>query len=151
MPTEVPRPVIAKLNREVVRILGLADVKKQLLGMGAEPVPTTPEAFDAQVKDCENEYAALKGTLAAGPDRLLAAYRLNDALGQLAYRVYYYPSLKFDEDQRDNAVRLVVQRLLHEQLRGFLDFFHRLGGDGREGAVLALGADEGQRKKGRSQ
>jgi hypothetical protein len=48
------------------------------------------------------EYAALKGTLAKGPDQLLAAYRLNDELGQLAYTVYYYPSLKYDEDQRDN-------------------------------------------------
>ena len=61
------------------------------------------------------EYAALKGTLASGPDRLLAAYRLNDELGQLAYTVYFYPSLRYDEDQRDNQVnarRQQVQALL---------------------------------------
>ena len=61
------------------------------------------------------EYAALKGTLAQGPDRLLAAYRLNDDLGQLAYKVYFYPSLKYDEDQRDNDVnarRQQVQALM---------------------------------------
>ena len=61
------------------------------------------------------EYAALKGTLAPGPDRLLAAYRLNDELGQLAYKVYFYPSLRYDEDQRDNQVnarRQQVQALL---------------------------------------
>ena len=61
------------------------------------------------------EYAALKGTLGQGPDRLLSAYRLNDELGRLAYGVYYYPSLKHDEDQRDNSInarRQQVQALL---------------------------------------
>jgi oligoendopeptidase F len=51
-----------------------------------------------------DEYADLKGTLGAGPDRLLAAFSLNDALGQLAYKVHFYASLKYDEDQRDNTV-----------------------------------------------
>ena len=61
------------------------------------------------------EYAGLKGTLGRGPDRLLQAYRLNDQLGQLAYKVYFYPSLKYDEDQRDNRVnarRQQVQALM---------------------------------------
>ena len=61
------------------------------------------------------EYAALKGTLASGPEALLGAFRLSDELGQLAYRVWYFPSLKYDEDQRDNAVnarRQQVQILL---------------------------------------
>jgi oligoendopeptidase F len=58
-----------------------------------------------------DEYAALKGTLAAGSDRLLAAFRLNDGLGQLAYRVYFYPSLKHDEDQRDNSVNARKQQI----------------------------------------
>ena len=58
-----------------------------------------------------NEYAALKGTLAVGPDRLLATMRLNDVLGQLAYKVYFYPSLKYDEDQRDNGVNARKQQI----------------------------------------
>jgi len=58
------------------------------------------------------EYAALKGTLGQGPDQLLAAHVLNDELGQLAYRVYYYPGLKYDEDQRDNDVYARKQRVL---------------------------------------
>lgn len=49
--SKTPRPVIAKLNREVVRILALPDVNKQLLTLGAEPAPMTPEAFDALVRD----------------------------------------------------------------------------------------------------
>ena len=58
----------------------------------------------AELESRIGEYAALKGTLSQGPDQLLKAYRLNDALGQLAYTVYFFPSLKYDEDQRDNQV-----------------------------------------------
>ena len=37
--------------------------------------------------------------------------RLNDRLGQLAYKVYFYPSLKYDEDQRDNQVNARKQQV----------------------------------------
>jgi oligoendopeptidase F len=59
-------------------------------------------------------YAELKGTLAKGPDSLLTAFRLSEELGQLAYRVWYFPSLLYDTDQRDNignAKRQQVQIL----------------------------------------
>jgi oligoendopeptidase F len=55
-------------------------------------------ALDAGI----DEYAAFKGTLADGPERLLAAMRLSDTLGQLAYKVYLYAMMTFDEDQRNN-------------------------------------------------
>src|SRR5688572_23711752 len=58
-----------------------------------------------------DRYAALKGTLASGPGRLLEAYQISDELGQLAYRVWYYPSLQYDEDQRDNAVNAKRQQV----------------------------------------
>jgi oligoendopeptidase F len=67
--------------------------------------------LDARV----GEFAALKGSLATGPEALLRAFTLSDELGQLAHRVWYYPSLRYDEDQRDNAVnarRQQVQLLL---------------------------------------
>jgi oligoendopeptidase F len=57
------------------------------------------------------KFAALKGTLSRGPERLLEVFRLSDELGQLAYRVWYYPSLKYDEDQRDNAVNARRQQV----------------------------------------
>src|SRR5215208_3492400 len=63
-------------------------------------------AWEAGYKELEagiDRYAALKGTLAGGPDSLLHAFRLSEQVGQLAYRVWYYPSLQYDEDQRDNA------------------------------------------------
>jgi oligoendopeptidase F len=51
-----------------------------------------------------DRYAAIKGTLSQGPERLLEAFTLSEELGQLAYRVWYFPSLRYDEDQRDNSV-----------------------------------------------
>jgi oligoendopeptidase F len=56
-------------------------------------------------------YAALQGTLAGGPERLLDAFKLSEELGQLAYRVWYFPSLKYDEDQRDNTVNARRQQV----------------------------------------
>jgi oligoendopeptidase F len=58
-----------------------------------------------------DRYAALKGTLASGPDKVLEAYRLGDELGQLAYRVYFFPSLRYDEDLRDNGVNARKQQV----------------------------------------
>jgi oligoendopeptidase F len=51
-----------------------------------------------------SEFAALKGTLKDGPDNLLAALKLADEVGQLEYKVWFFASLKHDEDQRDNAI-----------------------------------------------
>ncbi len=56
-------------------------------------------------------YAALQGTLAGGADRLLAAMKLSDDIGQLTYKVWYYASLKYDEDQRDNQVNARRQQV----------------------------------------
>src|SRR3954454_22582597 len=56
-------------------------------------------------------YAALQGTLAQGPDRLLAAMQLSDDIGQLTYKVWYFASLKYDEDQRDNAINARRQQV----------------------------------------
>ena len=56
-------------------------------------------------------YAALKGTLAQGTEKLLEAFKLSEELGQLAYRVWYFPSLRYDEDQRDNTVNAKRQQV----------------------------------------
>src|SRR3990172_8476233 len=76
------------------------------------------DAWEAASGDLERripEFASLKGTLRQGPEALLSAFRLSDDLGRIAYKVWYYASLKYDEDQRDNAVnarRQQVQLLL---------------------------------------
>src|SRR6188508_1763977 len=56
-------------------------------------------------------YAALQGTLAKGPDQLLAAYQLADEIGQLSYKVWYFVALKYDEDQRDNDMNARRQQV----------------------------------------
>lgn len=69
------------------------------------------EAAYKKIEAGVDRYAALKGTLASGPDALLAAFRLSEELDQLAYRVWYYPSLQYDEDQRDNTVNAKRQQV----------------------------------------
>jgi oligoendopeptidase F len=56
-------------------------------------------------------YAALQGTLDKGADRLLAAMTLSDEIGQLTYKVWYFASLKHDEDQRDNPINARRQQV----------------------------------------
>jgi oligoendopeptidase F len=56
-------------------------------------------------------YAGLQGTLSQGPERLLEAFQLSEQLGPLAYRVWYFPSLRYDEDQRDNTVNARRQQV----------------------------------------
>ncbi|HEX6976542.1 MAG TPA: oligoendopeptidase F [Vicinamibacterales bacterium] len=72
------------------------------------------EEWDAAYRKIEvgiERYAALKGTLAGGPERLLEAFQLSEELEQLAYRVWYFPSLQYDQDQRDNAVNAKRQQV----------------------------------------
>lgn len=47
----VPRPVIAKLNREIVRILNDADTRQRFDPIGMMPRPLSPEAFDKLIRD----------------------------------------------------------------------------------------------------
>ena len=50
-PAGTPRPVIEKLNREVLRALESPEIREKLLAQGAEPMPTTPQAFAAFMQD----------------------------------------------------------------------------------------------------
>jgi oligoendopeptidase F len=68
----------------------------------------------AELETKIGDYAALQGTLARGAANLLKAMKLSDDIGQLTYKVWYFASLKHDEDQRDNqsnAKRQQVQIL----------------------------------------
>ena len=55
-------------------------------------------------------FATLQGTLGAG-DGLLAALRLRDEIGQLEYKVWYFASLWYDQDQRDNQINARRQQV----------------------------------------
>ncbi len=43
--------VVAKLGAESQRILGLADVRERLLGLGAQPVGNSPDEFARYLRD----------------------------------------------------------------------------------------------------
>jgi tripartite-type tricarboxylate transporter receptor subunit TctC len=47
----VPRAIVARLNRELTRILSEPDTRSRWLPIGIEPRPTAPEEFDRLVRD----------------------------------------------------------------------------------------------------
>jgi tripartite-type tricarboxylate transporter receptor subunit TctC len=49
-PAKVDAAIIAKLNREIVRIVNLPEVQEVLLQEGGDITPTTPEAFAAIIR-----------------------------------------------------------------------------------------------------
>jgi len=65
------------------------------------------QALDAKM----TAFAALKGTLAQGPQAVLHAYQLRDEVGMLEEKVYRYPQLQRDTDTRDQAVSARFQRV----------------------------------------
>src|SRR5262245_471427 len=72
------------------------------------------EAWQSGYADLEKKiaaYAGLQGTLSQGAERLLAALRLADDIGQLTYRVWYFATLWYDQDQRDNQINARRQQV----------------------------------------
>jgi len=49
-PAQTPRPVVQRIHAEVARALGEPDVRERLSKLGAEPMPMSPEAFDAYMR-----------------------------------------------------------------------------------------------------
>ena len=49
-PARTPAPFIGRLNQEIVRALGQADVKERFLNFGVETVGSTPEEFAAVIE-----------------------------------------------------------------------------------------------------
>ena len=72
------------------------------------------EAWREAYDDLERRvqaYGTRKGTLASGAGALLDALRESDTMGQLAYKVWYFASLTYDEDQRDNEMNARRQQV----------------------------------------
>src|SRR5262245_65586533 len=60
------------------------------------------EAWMRSYRELEGAVDAFKGfrgTLSKGPNQLLDAFRAMDAMGVLSYRVWYFASLHYDQDQ----------------------------------------------------
>ena len=63
-------------------------------------------------------FTSFQGTLAKSAAQMLAAFKAMDEMGALSYRVWYYASLHYDEDQRNNEInarRQQVQILFAKQ------------------------------------
>ena len=69
------------------------------------------EAAFAELDRGIDEYKKYEGTFSQGPEQLLRALSDRDTLGQLSYKVWYYPSLQYDEDQRNNTINARRQRV----------------------------------------
>jgi tripartite-type tricarboxylate transporter receptor subunit TctC len=50
VPSGTPKAIVATLNREILRIIALPDVKERFAAIGFEPIGTTPEEFAARIK-----------------------------------------------------------------------------------------------------
>ena len=58
-PAQTPKPVVAKLQQEISRILSTAEMKERLNVLGSEPGGNTPEEFAAEMKREYAEWDAL--------------------------------------------------------------------------------------------
>ena len=50
-PARTPRPIVDRLNGEIVRALNVPELRERLLGMGADPVGNTPEQYTLFVQN----------------------------------------------------------------------------------------------------
>ena len=50
VPAGAPLPIIARLNREIVAVLSIAEVRERIIAVGAEPVGNSPSDFAAMLK-----------------------------------------------------------------------------------------------------
>jgi oligoendopeptidase F len=78
------------------------------------PIYASWDAWEAGMTDIQakmDAFASLKGTLASGPQAVLAAYRAFDDIGIQSYKVYRYPQLQRDVDTRNQDISGKFQRV----------------------------------------
>ena len=56
VPAKTPRPIINRLNKEVVAVLNLPDIKEILFKSGLDAAPSTPEEFGAYIKSEKDKW-----------------------------------------------------------------------------------------------
>lgn len=59
VPAATPKPVVARLNAEVVKIINSPEFKKQMVDIGAEPIGNKPEEMARQIKEETEKFANL--------------------------------------------------------------------------------------------
>jgi tripartite-type tricarboxylate transporter receptor subunit TctC len=58
-PAAVPKPIVARLNAEVVKIINSPDFRKQMADIGAEPIGNKPEEMARQIREETEKFAGL--------------------------------------------------------------------------------------------
>jgi len=59
VPAGTPKPIVKRLNTELVKIVKLPDIQARLLGLGLTPVGSTPEQMSMLIKEETIEYGKL--------------------------------------------------------------------------------------------
>ena len=67
-PEKIPRPIVAKLNQEFIRIMAVPDVRDRLLNVGMEPTTSTPAQFTEFVKAEMSKWAGVVKTAGVRAD-----------------------------------------------------------------------------------
>jgi tripartite-type tricarboxylate transporter receptor subunit TctC len=49
--SKTPRDVVQKINQVTLKALQAPDVRERLASLGADPMPLSPEQFDAMIKE----------------------------------------------------------------------------------------------------
>lgn len=55
-PAATPKPVVAKLNAEMVKMLGEREMSQRLAVQGADPSPSTPEQLGRYMLEEQNRW-----------------------------------------------------------------------------------------------
>jgi tripartite-type tricarboxylate transporter receptor subunit TctC len=66
-PAKTPRQVVARLNAEVTKVLQEPEVRGRVAKLGAEPMPMSPEKFDAFIKQQYEELGKIMRAAGAKP------------------------------------------------------------------------------------
>lgn len=58
-PAGTPKPVLARLSDEMVKVIRSPEFRKRMAEIGAEPIGNTPEQMARQIKEETDKFARL--------------------------------------------------------------------------------------------
>ena len=67
-PAGTPQPILERLNKEIVALIGTADTREALDKAGAEPLTSTPAELAAMIRDGVPKYAKIVKTAGVKPE-----------------------------------------------------------------------------------